>query len=608
MSAPPVGAPRLAASSLGAEAQNRSLTHEMQSVDADAGWCWPSAGSDDDGRQTCVRASSASPVPAGSQKPPLLVSPSGDGGVPGHHGLAITTVSPEEAALAAGALAELRASVAVVAGRLATLEKGITGDTQTRQDLENTLAQQRCKQAEMSKQVSDVNESYERSSARLEEMTSDWCARYAQLESHLASLGRMCQDSRTASSTSVSNVESLTSNCNSMSAKLTDFLADWHSKHRQVDSRMLCLEQSCRDLQARAIDTAEQTRLAAQSLPAQEELERQLEDLHLRLNEQARRIDATERAKAAAQSLSVHADFERQLVELQLRLNEQDNCTRASTEASHQLRLSHTQLCSTTDAALVKSDQGSVEVRERLLALETFRSNLEHPSWQHPVFASTASAQTTSMGTAITIGWEVEARLRDIAEEVYSVSEHAMTKYVKAVHAELSERMEEILQQCPDKASVLPPPQERSDNCSEAQSLSCSDAFLEEVTALAFETVCNGGDTVKTIRASAYTPEQLAHLTQAMTSPCADTASPMVKQDKVTAAQMSLGRARMQTMSSDGGTGSSPLRNRLQLAEPLPPDWPAQTLAPPTSAPAGRPVGLARRLRSPSPGPALKLT
>merc|ERR1719174_635794 len=210
----------------------------------------------------------------------------------------MSAVSAEDAALAAGALAELRASVAVVASRLDTLERELTGDTQTQQELVHAVAEQRCKQAETSNQVSAIDNHCEGFSSKLDEMASDWCARYAQLELRMVSLEGSCQDAHAICSDSAYDLANLKETCNSTSSQLSNLASERHSKHCQIDSRLLCLEQSCRDLQARAIDAAERAREAAvHGLPAQAEFESQLKDLNLRVEKQSRAIDAAERER-----------------------------------------------------------------------------------------------------------------------------------------------------------------------------------------------------------------------------------------------------------------------------------------------------------------------
>jgi len=58
----------------------------------------------------------------------------------------------------------------------------------------------------------------------------------------------------------------------------------------------------------------------------------------------------------------------------------------------------------------------------------------------------------TISGQASVFGWEMEERLRTIAEEVVVVAEKAMGTYVDAARAELTERVDVIAQQCFDAA------------------------------------------------------------------------------------------------------------------------------------------------------------
>lgn len=539
--------------------------------------------------------------------------------------MGVATVSVEEAALAAGALAELRASVAVVAGRLDVVERQVTGDAQSREDLAHALAQQRCKRAETSNHISAVNDICEQLSAKLEHATSDWHARHSQLESHLVSLQRSCKDVNATCAGNATDIQRLDDCCISTSSQLKNFLAEWHSKHCQVDSRLLCLEQSCRDLQSRAIDMAECNKEAAQVDSrllcleqscrdfqlriidmakqlkeashggfAQAEFDMQLRDIHLRLDDHDRSVRA---CKEETENQCVPSEFERQLAELRSRLEEQELARRDDfdRQASPNEPLDHT-----LDAAVAKLDDHCGELRERigvlaegskrlaaeaearLSALESFRLNLTRdPPWQ---CAAATSVATPKKESAICLSWEVEARLRDIAEEVYSVSEHAMTTYVDAVRAELSERVEQCLEQ-----ACLPPLD---------QSLSCSDAFLEEGLVSA-DAPCGIDDATEPRKAKVCCNSHTPSLSPSAVKDVSSDDWPH--------------RPAIPSVSSDGGTGgfqqdaAAGARRQAQLHADSQLDLSATATAAvsasagTSSAPTGRPAGLARRLRSPSP-------
>lgn len=235
--------------------------------------------------------------------------------------------------------------------------------------------------------------------------------------------------------------------------------------------------------------------------------------------------------------------------------------------------------------------------------METFRCNLiKDPPWKHSSSAA-AAAHAAPLQSGVAFSWEAEARLRDVAEEVYSVSERAITAYIDAVRAELLDHVEEVAQRCSDKAvaqllsalaPLLPTAMEHI--------LSCSDDF-EEVAGAAFGTACSLSDTAKATKA---------------TADYANVAPPS------TVHGSSLAACAAGTLMTclDGGTGScqqdaaaASLRQGLPLVEAsssaAPAAMPAAitaTFRPPEPVPYRRreaPPALARRLRSPSPGQTL---
>jgi len=594
------GAPRMAACSLGAGAQCRSTTSEVQSLDADLGCL--RAFVVDDGRSTCA-----------TRRPPQLISPGVDAVVACttrapliHSAVTMTAVSPEEAALAAGALAELRASVAVAVARLDVLERELADDVYQRQEFARTFLEVRYKQAETSNQVSAMHARCADSASKFEEAVSEWHTRSDHLDSFMLTLESSCKDSSDASSNTAAQVGTLHENCIRFSHQLKEWNSEWNTKHQHVDSRMLSLEQCCRDLQVRVEGAAESAKTVSCHLPVQVDFERQLTDLNACLQEQGSWIRACQEGAdhqatsceqvrcaldvAVSRSESDCAELRQRLVVLE------DGADEAESRLAEKL--------------VVLAD-GAGEGQSRLAALESFRGNLvKDPPWVPLLAASCAKGQTVH--AEVGSGWEVEARLRDVAEEVCTVSERAMTAYIDAARADLSQRLEDIAKQCLDSVQsqlhdeVLP-------NLLEG-SLSCSDAFPEEAVGLDLVASDNQGD--------------CAGGTEAVATSCVDAAClvPNLREAP--------------TELCDGGTGgyqhrvgiftspqrwpageapsasSTPCRAAPAAASPVryASERGAPVAAPPPSSPIWRPAGVAaskrreappggaRRLRSSSPG------
>jgi hypothetical protein len=604
---------------------------------------------------------SAWTLPAASPKPPLLSPPSCDAAVCHssfahsgqnaivHRGL--TAVAPEDAALAAGALAELRASVGVVVGRLDMLESEIADDASQRQGLNQAVSQHKRKHAETSKQLCSLQELCMQLSNKLDDSIAKRQEAYDDLGHKVSSLEKLCMDSKDACSDNVMRYGNANEDWKRTSVQIQDFLSEWQSKHCHVDSRILCLEQSCRDLQARAADAVDRAWVTSQH----SELEMQLAGCHARLEEQCsvvracqevsdqhavacRRVsqDSYEQGREVHQALaeanSAHAELSQRLAMLEKGLEsltgttetrfEDMNAVQSQSlaeleEGSKNLIAEAETRCKNADTALsqmltVYQDDAkrlADQVESRFLSLETFHSNLvKDPPWEQNQAASTPTG-----ASKIVLSWDVEARLRDIAEEVYATSEQAVTTYIDAVRAELSQRVEDVAQHCLDSL----PPMPNAFDCS----LSCSDAFFEAADVTPAESVCRIADPeAEGLRDSWGTLRQRCVAAQKAFVSRGDTAES--KQSHLSLLQCSAATPTQQPASADGGTGSchlnagSSLQRRCAEASlPLTaPDMRHQptSVANPASTPIWRPAGVAankrrepqcggRRLRSASP-------
>lgn len=484
-------------------------------------------------------------------KPPLLASPSI------HAGQGVPTASPEEAALAAGALAELRASVSVVVRRLDIIEKEFADDAGQRHDLSGVLEQHRCKQAALSNHVCTVSESCERLASELEESMAELRKRFDSRDSQVLNVQRSCKDVTDSCATIATRVDTLTGTCSRSSAQLADFQSQWGSKCQHIDTRILGLEKSCIDLQELVADASEMVRGESQRSSAHDDLDGRLTDLDLRfekqcslfktfqnvLHQQGASYERVSQAlEAVAKSENIYNDLRQSLASLE--------------EDSKRLRRN---------------------ADSRLGVLEAFHSDLvkEREPVNTAFTVNSSEQQLPGTASKVSVSWEVEARIREISEEVYAASEQAVTTYIGAVRAELSQRVESIVQECMDKAPIPTNPLEYS--------LSCSDAFLDEALVAAHDAPRGQDDGAAILEAAA--PKSAASLVQQQ--------------------RLAAGAAGALPVWRDGGTGSCQHdAARLALAQSS--SSAASSASVVISRPAGErqqgPPAGARRLRSASPG------